>query len=448
MIKGRIGRCLAWLLAGVVLLASCKTGQSDSPQDTSKETSGQTPSGALELIRDGKAGCGIVRQTGIGKDAMTLCSELFDAVQEKTGAEIGFVSDRKSLQDGWVEILIGDTNRPESAQAKQALGDDAYSVSVVNRKLVLVGADERMLEHCLRSFLDMIAQNAEALGMGRGYWTMPQDFSRRFDSPDESYNGHIGRGYPLSTVSTRIPNLCATGGSSSVGNYRFPWVQGGCTDGTYYYAFMITDNSVTPTKCTILKYELASQNLVKVSRELELGHANDAAWNPDRGVIAVCGSGMTHYLIDPETLTVKETVRTDNPGYTVVYDSVQKEYLMATSTAVYVYDSDFRPKRQFAIEGFLSAFDAGGKAAGQGMTCDDTYLYYLEYWQNSANGKDIRCNIAVYRLRTGAFVQRIPLEMKREAENIFIWNNSFYVVCNNISWSGSECFRIDIVPED
>ena len=37
---------------------------------------------------------------------------------------------------------------------------------------------------------------------------------------------------------------------------------------------------------------------------------------------------------------------------------------------------------------------------------------------------------------------------KREAENIFIWNNSFYVVCNNSSWSGSECFRIDIVPDD
>ena len=75
--------------------------------------------------------------------------------------------------------------------------------------------------------------------------------------------------------------------------------------------------------------------------------------------------------------------------------NVYDHYLMATSTAVYVYDSDFRPKRQLAIEGFLSAFDAGGKAAGQGMTCDDTYIYYLEYWQNSANGKDIRCNIAV-----------------------------------------------------
>ena len=45
-------------------------------------------------------------------------------------------------------------------------------------------------------------------------------------------------------------------------------------------------------------------------------------------------------------------------------------------------------------------------------------------------------------------MERIPLEMKREAENIFIWNNSFYVVCNNSSWSGSECFRIDIVPDD
>lgn len=448
MIKGRIGRGLVWLLVGAVLLVSCKAGQSDANRNTTEETSGQSPSGVLELIRDGKAGCGIVRQSSAGKDVMTLCSELFGAVQEKTGVEIGFVSDRKSLQDGWIEILIGDTNRPESAQAKQALGDYAYSVSVINRKLVLVGTDDRMLEHCLRSLLDTVGQNAESLGMGSGYWTMPQDYSRYFDSPDESYNGHIGRGYPLSTVFTKIPKLSTTGGSSTVGNYRFPWVQGGCTDGTYYYAFMITDNSVTPTKCTVLKYELATQNLVKVSQELELGHANDAAWNPDRGVIAVCGSGKTHYLIDPETLTVTETVRTDNPGYTIGYDTVQKEYLMATSTAVYVYDSDFRPKRQLAIEGFLSAFDAGGKAAGQGMTCDDTYIYYLEYWQNSANGKDIRCNIAVYSLRTGAFIQRIPLEMKREVENIFIWNNSFYVVCNNSSWSGSECFRIDIVPDD
>ena len=111
MIKGRIGRSLAWLLAGVILLASCKTGRSDPPQDTAEETSGQTSSGALELIRDGTAGCGIVRQSSVGKDVMTLCSELFGAVREKTGAEIGFVSDRKTLQDGWIEILIGDTNR-------------------------------------------------------------------------------------------------------------------------------------------------------------------------------------------------------------------------------------------------------------------------------------------------------------------------------------------------
>ena len=80
MIKGRIGRCLAWLLAGVILLASCKTGRSDPPRDSAEETSGQSPSGALELIRDGKAGCGIVRQSSVGKDVMTLCSELFGAV--------------------------------------------------------------------------------------------------------------------------------------------------------------------------------------------------------------------------------------------------------------------------------------------------------------------------------------------------------------------------------
>lgn len=183
MIKGRIGRCLAWLLAGVILLASCKTGRSDPPQDSAEETSGQSPSGVLELIRDGKAGCGIVRQSSVGKDVMTLCSELFGAVRERTGAEIGFVSDRKSLQDGWIEILIGDTNRPESAQAKQALGEDAYSVSVVNRKLVLVGADERMLEHCLRSFLELIAQQAESLGMGHGYWTNAAGFQPALRQP-------------------------------------------------------------------------------------------------------------------------------------------------------------------------------------------------------------------------------------------------------------------------
>ena len=86
------------------------------------------------MIADAQAYCSIVRPKGASKNLMSLCSELADAILQKTGVEVESVADTKQFSNGVTEILIGDTSRPESAQAKARLGRFECSVSVINKK--------------------------------------------------------------------------------------------------------------------------------------------------------------------------------------------------------------------------------------------------------------------------------------------------------------------------
>ncbi|MBO5293793.1 MAG: hypothetical protein J6B71_00885 [Clostridia bacterium] len=263
---------------------------------------------------------------------------------------------------------------------------------------------------------------------------------------DNSYNAYIGKGYDLTSQYTMIKTLSNFYGFTSAGE-MIPWVQGGCTDGTYYYYFMITNDSVTPTKCVILKYDHATQKLISTSNELTLGHANDAAYNPHNNTIVVAEGGSSYHVIDPDTLTVKNTV-TMSSGWAISYNPQDRVYIIADNSKFYIHNENFEYQKSMTIPGgMLSDFESGGNMGSQGLTSDDKYIYYLEYWQNQSNQKDIRCNIAVFDIHTGALIDRVPLHMGREVENIIIWNNSFYIVCNNITWSGAECYRVDVLPE-
>ena len=77
----------------------------------------------------------------------------------------------------------------------------------------------------------------------------------------------------------------------------------------------------------------------------------------------------------------------------------------------------------------------------------DKYIYVLEYQILSGSKKDIRNNLVVYDFFTGQFVQRIPLDVGVETENIIIWNDCIYVFCNNSTWTGAECYQINLVPD-
>ena len=135
---------------------------------------------------------------------------------------------------------------------------------------------------------------------------------------NDSHSTYIGKGYELTSQYSWLKPMSTSYGFTA-NRELIPWVQGGCTDGTYYYYFMITNNTVTPTKCVILKYDLATQALVDTSAELQLGHANDAAYNPHNNTIIVAEGGTSYHVIDPDTLTIKKMVTIKNAEHGVSY---------------------------------------------------------------------------------------------------------------------------------
>ncbi|MBO5295022.1 MAG: hypothetical protein J6B71_07270, partial [Clostridia bacterium] len=323
-------------------------------------------------------------------------------------------------------------------------GKQEYSVSVVNGKIVAVGSDVVMLEKAIEHLINMLEAPSEQLD--RGIWMLSKTYNKKFDGSGYKYNDYIGKGFELTAQHTLLQKMSPSGGATAAGE-RIPWVQGGCTDGTYYYYCMITDNSVSPTKCQILKFDIEKQAFVKASKDLLMGHANDAAYNPHNNTIVVSEGGTAYHIIDPDTLTIKKTVQMAS-CWAISYNSERHVYILANNSFIYFYDDNYQYQNQISIEGvMLSEYPTNGNMGTQGITSDDKYIYYLEYWQNKGVHTDIRCNIVVLDILTGKLIDRIPLKMGREVENIIIRNNTFYIVCNNIVWSGAECYQIKLVPK-
>lgn len=74
-------------------------------------------------------------------------------------------------EEGEFEILVGDTNRKETAQAKEQLGNNDYIITVINEKLVIYAADEQTYKTALTYFQNTIDRG--------GYFSVPRDLCYR-----------------------------------------------------------------------------------------------------------------------------------------------------------------------------------------------------------------------------------------------------------------------------
>ena len=253
---------------------------------------------------------------------------------------------------------------------------------------------------------------------------------------------------PLTTVAFREEKLAFSDVRS--GSVSLPWVQGGCSDGKYMYEFMISKDS---EHCIIVKYDLATQELVACSEDMNLGHANDGAYNPNDNTIAIthCLDAAEHlaksnriYIVDADDLTLLRSY--DLPKhelFAITYNPVTRQYITAGETEMNYWDEEFQllgTKPIFMTPGWPS----------QGIDCDGEFVYRLEFLiiKNSEGVTvDMKNNIHVNDVKTGEELALIPLNVGLESENMFMYNGEFYVSCNNRSWSGCEVYRFEIVPE-
>lgn len=129
--------CIAFAL--IIILGACNEVSVESVE-TAKQTQAATDALVLSedmlyIVAGDAARYGIVRAAKMSNDTITECTDMFAAIKRKTGVEIPFIDDSRKLKDGVEEILIGNTTRKGSETAREALGDNHWSISIQNRKL-------------------------------------------------------------------------------------------------------------------------------------------------------------------------------------------------------------------------------------------------------------------------------------------------------------------------
>jgi len=144
--------------------------EDEAPFDTSTDTSTDTSeesrpaSDTLSLLdhQDGKAVYRIIVPESKSQGESQAAIDLNKALREATGTAFKLTSDflipPESLESvaDVPEILIGATNRPESAQVLEGLTAYEYAICVVNFKIVIAGGSDIMVYHAMQQFLDMV----------------------------------------------------------------------------------------------------------------------------------------------------------------------------------------------------------------------------------------------------------------------------------------------------
>ncbi len=153
---------LKWLAAAAslalfcALLSGCKT-PTKNPSGTETDPVKRV---SVPLFNDdGSPKYVLIRADKADKAEIAVASRLCSALNQATGASFDFETDydrnpdQAALAEKW-EILIGSTNRQASTDALAAIGENQYTIRVVDKKIVIAGKNVKALEQAVNCFID------------------------------------------------------------------------------------------------------------------------------------------------------------------------------------------------------------------------------------------------------------------------------------------------------
>ena len=160
--------CAGVLLTGGMTACQSETTPAETTVNTTAAETVQTvddlclfdgPSSDYQIIRAETAGEYVVA-------AATSSWRAFGEIY-KTTVNIGtdWVRKGAEIPAGTPEILVGDTNRPETAAVKAETADGTYRVTAVGQRVVVYASHDWMLEQAVQALLDAVTVDAA----GRGY---------------------------------------------------------------------------------------------------------------------------------------------------------------------------------------------------------------------------------------------------------------------------------------
>ena len=214
--------------------------------------------------------------------------------------------------------------------------------------------------------------------------------------------------------------------------FGYDTVQGSCYYGGFVY--YILENRYAG-RCKIVKLQLATRKVVKVSEPLNLHHGNGMTFNYCKNEIVVAhstGSPKTVSVINPFTLKIKYNKKIivpknfglskGAPKYTgfgaIAYNGAHNGYVIllrgSRNHNLVILDANFRPVKYMKLKVKIN----------QTVQAIDSYGEYILAAQSSSSGRPWN-NLLVYDWN-GNYQFQVYLSREPELESIFHDGNQFY----------------------
>lgn len=407
---------------------SADTDSSTAPDVTTKDGSTQDQEKKELVIADnGTTDFKVIRTDDdiiyYKKAAGYVRNKISEILQAEFAIDTDFENPRNPIPADAHEILVGITTREESISTEQDLPESGYIIRVTEHKVVVLATEKNLLSQAINEFFSNVVQNPEYNKDGR--LALPigleikNECSYSIKVGEEMLNGK--------TVEADIELLFHQKRPDSNTNS-----QGAATDGKYVYTIMKRNESGVETGY-VVKIDMNTWEAVLTGPVLPLNHANDMTYDSKGNRLVVTNmAGNLITIINPETLEMIEQKNLGYGTYGVAYNEATNRFVFLAyggRSGIIETDENFNFTRQIVV-----ACDSAAGFTGQGMDCDENYIYV------PLSPGDIKKNkIQVYDW-SGAFLGNVMIEENIEIETVMHVGEEFYANFNN---SGSKIFKLD-----
>lgn len=138
----------------------------------------EPPVEMLDFIANGATSYTVIRSDLANADIKSAAVNVCKAIKEKTGLKDMPISDDyvkrgQPIPTDTLEILVGMTNRAESTQAHEQLSENEYIITIINKRLVIIGYDDGATVEAVNYFIsNILGANATT-----GAFAMPVNFN-------------------------------------------------------------------------------------------------------------------------------------------------------------------------------------------------------------------------------------------------------------------------------
>ncbi len=372
----------------------------------------------LTVVENGSTRFTVVHSFESNNDAVEIdVQSLAKKLKAVTG--VGFVrefdlTDKASGSDK-PEILVGPTNRKASTDLMNSLPEHSYGIRVTDRQVVIAGSDETMLAIALYEFEKrfLTPKNYEHVALGHFELPIGTDILVT-DASLSEHKALIESEFDVIGLADTYLHIPKTNG--------FANAQGIATDGKYFYSVLTKYVHGVETGI-IVKCDLKTREIVKVSDEIATDHGNDLCYNAKKNVLILDNmKGSILTLVDPDTLEVKEVIYPEEFYDTIWCLSYNSNYDAYTfgSDCMIISDGEFKIKNKIPIR---APFDY----TCQGMDCDDSFIYLPLSCSSVSKVKD---NIVLIYSWDGKLTRIVHIDTVDESESMINVDGRFFVGFN------------------